>query len=55
MRLARRLRVDPGVVCGVRIENLKDALMKEISYLDKLVDESRRVGLWIGSFGACGS
>lgn len=28
-----------GVVCGVRVENLEDPLMKEIRYLDKLVDE----------------
>ncbi len=28
-----------GVICGVRIENIKDPLMREIRYLDKLVDE----------------
>ncbi len=28
-----------GVVCGVRVEEIKDPLMKEIRYLDKLVDE----------------
>jgi hypothetical protein len=28
-----------GVVCGVRIEEIKDPLMKEIRYLDKLVDD----------------
>jgi hypothetical protein len=28
-----------GVVCGVRIENVEDPLMREIRYLDKLVDE----------------
>lgn len=28
-----------GVVCGVRIEEIKDPLMKEIRYLDKLIDE----------------
>ena len=28
-----------GVVCGVRIENIEDPLMREIRYLDKLVDE----------------
>ena len=28
-----------GVVCGVRIENIKDPVMKEIRYLDKLIDE----------------
>lgn len=28
-----------GVVCGVRIENIEDPLMREIRYLDKLLDE----------------
>jgi hypothetical protein len=28
-----------GVVCGVRIEELEDPLMREIRYLDKLIDE----------------
>ncbi len=28
-----------GVVCGVRIEDIKEPMMKEIRYLDKLVDE----------------
>jgi hypothetical protein len=28
-----------GVVCGVRVENVKDPLMRKIRYLDKLVDE----------------
>ena len=28
-----------GVICGVRIEDLEDPLMREIRYLDKLVDE----------------
>jgi hypothetical protein len=28
-----------GVICGVRIEEIKDPLMKEIRYMDKLVDE----------------
>lgn len=28
-----------GVVCGVRIEDLDDPLMRNIRYLDKLVDE----------------
>lgn len=28
-----------GVVCGVRIEEIEDPLMKNIRYLDKLVDE----------------
>ncbi len=28
-----------GVVCGVRIEEIKEPIMREIRYLDKLVDE----------------
>lgn len=28
-----------GVICGVRIENIEDPLMRKIRYLDKLIDE----------------
>jgi hypothetical protein len=28
-----------GVICGVRIEDIEEPLMREIRYLDKLVDE----------------
>jgi hypothetical protein len=28
-----------GVVCGVRVENIKEPTMREIRYLDKLIDE----------------
>lgn len=28
-----------GVVCGIRVENIEDPLMRKIRYLDKLVDE----------------
>lgn len=28
-----------GVICGVKIEEITDPLMKEIRYLDKLIDE----------------
>ena len=28
-----------GVVCGVRVEDVKEPTMKEIRYLDKLIDE----------------
>lgn len=28
-----------GVVCGVRVENVEEPLMREIRYLDKLIDE----------------
>ena len=28
-----------GVVCGVRVEDIKEPVMREIRYLDKLIDE----------------
>lgn len=28
-----------GVICGVRVENIQENLMREIRYLDKLIDE----------------
>lgn len=28
-----------GVICGVRVEHIEDPLMREIRYLDKLIDE----------------
>jgi hypothetical protein len=28
-----------GVVCGIRVEHVEEPLMREIRYLDKLVDE----------------
>ncbi len=31
-----------GVICGVRVENVEDPLMRKIRYLDKLVDELAR-------------
>lgn len=40
MNPARRLIT--GVICGVRIEEIEDPLMREIRYLDKLVDELAR-------------
>lgn len=42
---ARAPRLNPsrtlikGVVCGVRIEEIKEPTMREIRYLDKLIDE----------------
>ena len=42
---ARAPRLNPGVslitgvVCGVRVEEVEDPLMRKIRYLDKLVDE----------------
>jgi hypothetical protein len=43
--LARAPRWNPaaklitGVVCGIRVEDIDDPLMKKVRYLDKLVDE----------------
>jgi hypothetical protein len=28
-----------GVICGVRLEDIQEPLMREIRYLDKLIDE----------------
>ena len=28
-----------GVVCGVRVEEVEDPLMRKVRYLDKLIDE----------------
>ncbi|WP_297110525.1 DUF2200 domain-containing protein [uncultured Devosia sp.] len=45
---ARAPRLNPnrtqikGVICGVRIEEIEEETMREIRYLDKLVDELAR-------------
>ena len=31
-----------GVICGVRVEEIEDPLMREIRYLDKMIDELAR-------------
>jgi hypothetical protein len=42
---ARAPRMNPnvskitGVICGYRVEEIKDKLMQQIRYMDKLVDE----------------
>ena len=28
-----------GMICGIRVEQIEDPLMREIRYLDKLIDE----------------
>ena len=38
-RLNPRAASITGVVCGVRVEEIDDPLMRKIRYLDKLVDE----------------
>jgi hypothetical protein len=45
---AKAPRINParasikGVVCGVRVEDVKDPIMRDIRYLDKLIDELAR-------------
>lgn len=31
-----------GVICGVRVEEIEDPIMREVRYLDKLIDELAR-------------
>jgi hypothetical protein len=31
-----------GVICGIRVEDMEESTMKEIRYLDKLIDELAR-------------
>lgn len=35
-------RLITGLVCGIRVEDVEEPLMREIRYLDKLVDELAR-------------
>ena len=35
-------RLITGVICGVRVEDIQEPTMREIRYLDKLVDELAR-------------
>lgn len=28
-----------GIICGVRVEEIEDPIMREVRYLDKLIDE----------------
>lgn len=35
-------RLITGVICGMRVEDIKDPLMQELRYLDKLIDELAR-------------
>lgn len=41
-RLNPQASLITGVVCGVRVEEVEDPLMRKIRYLDKLVDELAR-------------
>ncbi len=31
-----------GIICGVRVETIEDPVMREVRYLDKLIDELAR-------------
>ncbi len=41
-QLNENRRLIKGVVCGVRVEEIEEPLMREIRYLDKLIDELAR-------------
>jgi hypothetical protein len=38
-RLNPSRKLIKGVICGVRVEDIQEPIMREIRYLDKLVDE----------------
>jgi hypothetical protein len=38
-KLNKSAELITGTICGVRIEEIEDPLMKKIRYMDKLVDE----------------
>ena len=31
-----------GLICGIRVEEMEESTMKEVRYLDKLIDELAR-------------
>jgi len=38
-KLNPKRKLITGNICGVKVEDIKDPLMREIRYLDKLIDE----------------
>ena len=38
-KLNPKRKLITGTICGVRVEEIEDPLMRELRYLDKLVDE----------------
>lgn len=38
-KLNPKRKLIKGVVCGIRVEDVKEKTMREIRYLDKLIDE----------------
>lgn len=41
-RLNPNRKLIKGVVCGIRVEEIEDLMMRELRYMDKLVDELAR-------------
>jgi hypothetical protein len=41
-KMNKNAKLITGVVCGKRVEDIDDPLMKKIRYLDKLIDELAR-------------
>jgi hypothetical protein len=41
-RLNASRKLITGVICGVRVEEIREPIMQEIRYLDKLIDELAR-------------
>ena len=41
-KLNPKRKLIKGVVCGIRVEDIKEKKMREIRYLDKLIDELAR-------------
>lgn len=50
-RMNRARGAITGVACGVRVEDVEEPLMREIRYLDELVDELARGSGWRGFCG----
>lgn len=38
-RLNPKRKLITGTICGIRVEDIEDPLMRELRYLDKLIDE----------------
>ncbi len=38
-KLNPKRKLITGLICGIRVEEIKEPLMQEIRYLDKLIDE----------------
>jgi hypothetical protein len=38
-KLNPKRKLITGVICGVRVEDIEDPLMRELRYMDKLIDE----------------